>query len=113
MGNFNNQNTTGANFALPGDIAIDSAGNAWVANTNNHSVVELTSSGSLAGGLAPLPANVLNPLQLAIDASGNVWVTCSIQDFDSVVELIGAAHPVLTPQVACLARTPPHAVCLP
>ncbi|MGO9604632.1 MAG: hypothetical protein ACLQAT_14805 [Candidatus Binataceae bacterium] len=110
-GNFNNSNPTGANFNEPFGVAIDADGDVWVGNFNGNSVTELTSSGGLAGNFAPIGANFNEPQGMAIDASGNVWVTNS--NGNSVAEFVGAARPVLTPLVACLDKSPPHAVCLP
>jgi predicted outer membrane repeat protein len=108
---FNNSNTSGANFNEPEGIAIDGAGNVWTSNAGGNSVTELTSSGGLIGNFAPIGANFNSPEGVPIDASGNVWVP----NFggNSLAELIGVARPVLTPLVACLNQTPPHAVCLP
>jgi hypothetical protein len=113
---FGNYNPTNANFNGPFAIAIDSGGNAWIANSAGAYVTELTSSGELAGsfdiGFLGLQTGV------AIDASGNVWLAIAGALFPTpaprfVVEIIGAAGPVLTPVEACLKRTPPHAVCKP
>ena len=65
----------GADFNNPYGVAIDAAGNVWVANDNGNSVTELTSSGGLAGNFAPSGANFSSPFGVAIDAAGNVWVT--------------------------------------
>jgi streptogramin lyase len=75
-GNYNNTNTTGANFDGPNGIAIDASGNAWIANEGGNSVTELSSSGAFAGNYNngnTSGANFDIPAQLAIDASGNVW----------------------------------------
>lgn len=101
----------GANFDFPEQVKVDAAGNAWVANGDGDSVTELNSSGGLAGNFAPIGADYGFPDGLAIDASGNVWTANS--ENDNVAEIVGAARPVLTPLVACLKRTPAHAVCLP
>ncbi len=54
----------------PVGIAIDSAGNVWVANTGSNAVQELNaSSGTVSGTFSVTGAE-----GLAIDASGNVWV---------------------------------------
>ena len=114
VGNFD---PSGANFNGPGRIAIDAAGNVWVTNGGvntlgnpSSSVTELNSSGGLVGNFAPIGANFKGPNDVAIDSAGNVWVTNFHQ---SLTELVGAARPVLTPRVACLKQSPPHAVFLP
>jgi streptogramin lyase len=101
----------GANFDGANVIAIDSAGDAWVPNNNGASLTELTSGGNLAGYFTPAGAGFNHPNGAAIDAAGNVWI--SNKRNNSVSEMIGVAGPVLTPLVACLKVSPPHAVCLP
>jgi hypothetical protein len=39
--NFNNTNTSGANFNGPGGVAVDASGNVWVTNYGGNSVSEL------------------------------------------------------------------------
>ncbi|MGO9059197.1 MAG: hypothetical protein ACLQU2_17685 [Candidatus Binataceae bacterium] len=70
----------GAKFNEPNAVAIDAAGNVWVTNPFGNSVVELTSSGSLAGNFNnsnTIGANFDSPQVVAIDATGNVWVANS------------------------------------
>ncbi len=65
----------------PYGIAIDSAGNVWVANSVSHNVIELNSSGTTIGTYAAATA----PYGIAIDSAGNVWVTNSANN--NVIEL--------------------------
>jgi hypothetical protein len=59
----------------PGGVAIDLAGNAWVAASDNE-VYKLNSSGATTG--TPLTENGLNlPTGIAIDPSGVIWVANS------------------------------------
>jgi streptogramin lyase len=101
----------GSNFDQPISVAIDSAGNVWTPNSDGNTLTELTSSGGLAANFVPVGAGFDRPDGVAIDASGNVWV--GNVDVNSVSEFIGAASPVMTPLVACLKQTSPHAACLP
>jgi secreted PhoX family phosphatase len=111
--------TSGAQFNSPYAAAIDSAGDVWVTNNVGDSVSELlagctTSSCTglnFAPGITNDNDNFDNPQGVAIDASGNVWVADT--SGNNVGELVGAAHPVLTPLVACLTQATPHAVCIP
>ena len=73
---------TGGGLSGPRDIAIDAAGDAWVANqaspTNNsvYDVTELSSTGSVLSGTSGYTTASLNePYGIAIDHSGNAWVT--------------------------------------
>jgi streptogramin lyase len=67
----------GGDILFPFIIAIDTSGNAWVANyiNPNSTVTELTSSGALAAGTGNFTGNGLSiPTGLAIDGNNNVWV---------------------------------------
>ncbi|MCL4848530.1 MAG: hypothetical protein KJ066_18445 [Acidobacteria bacterium] len=79
---------TEARFAAPGGIAIDGAGNLYVADRGNHRIRKVTPAGvvtTLAGsgqGSADGPATQAQfhrPTGVAVDASGVVYVT----DYDA------------------------------
>jgi len=80
-----------AAFNSPYSIAVDGAGNVWVANAAGNSVSELTGASGYTTGLNFAPAGaILNfPSWLAIDASGNIWVANS--KGNSVSELTNAS----------------------
>jgi sugar lactone lactonase YvrE len=74
-----------AAFAYPGGVALDSAGNAYVADTSNHTIRKITPAGVVTtlAGLAGTPgtsdgsgaaARFNTPGGVAVDASGNVYV---------------------------------------
>lgn len=79
-------NTDGApgRFSQPGGVAIDAAGNVYVADTANHTVRKITASGviTLAGksGIAGsidgigAVATFSGPVAVAVDLAGNVYV---------------------------------------
>src|SRR5688500_16983903 len=78
-------NGTGAaaRFNLPRGVAVDTAGNVYVADTSNSAIRKITSAGvvtTLAGGTAGsvdgtgAAARFLSPNGLAVDATGNVYV---------------------------------------
>ncbi len=54
----------------PLGIAIDSSGDAWVTNTGNGDITELSPTGATIGTYA-VGTNPLNP---SIDSAGNIWV---------------------------------------
>ncbi|HWW96926.1 MAG TPA: hypothetical protein VNY74_04485 [Edaphobacter sp.] len=100
---------TGGGLTNPLAIAIDGAGNAWVTSDSistssgspvaYNSVVQFGSDGTLLSGATgySLSTNGIAgglPRGIAIDGSGNVWVAAS---GTNVVELVGAATPVVTP----------------
>ncbi|MBA5686187.1 hypothetical protein H3H39_03870 [Duganella sp. LX47W] len=73
-----------ASFNGPGHIAVDAAGNLYVADTGNHTIRKITPDGNvstLAGSGTPGNANGMgaaasfnNPSGVAVDATGNVYV---------------------------------------
>jgi len=77
-----------ASFSAPSGIAIDSAGNIYVADSSNNTIRNITSAGvvtTLAGtagvtgsadGTGPT-ASFKSPKSVAIDSAGNVYVTDS------------------------------------
>lgn len=87
--------------SYPSAIAIDGAGNVWVANAGGNNVSELSPTGALLGTFAV----GIDPSAIAIDGAGDVWVvnmghrTIGTAAGDSnVSELIGTgASPVKTP----------------
>jgi hypothetical protein len=100
---------TGGGLTNPLAIAIDGAGNAWVTSDSistssgspvaYNSVVQFGPDGTLLSGATgySLSTNGIAgalPDGIAIDGSGNVWVAASSTN---VVELVGAATPVVTP----------------
>jgi len=78
-----------------GQIAIDGAGNVWVASGSlseysNAGVALSPSTGFRGGGTGDTG-------QIAVDGSGNVWVTIPGSETYGVIEYIGAGTPVVTP----------------
>jgi len=83
-------NGTAALFNMPQGIAVDAAGNVYVADTNNSTIRKVASTG-VVSTLAGAPgqtggsdgtgssARFYNPFGLAVDAAGNVYVA----DYDN------------------------------
>jgi len=81
-------NYTGGGLDFPEQVAIDSAGNAWVANGGG-SVTEISSTGGFLSGTTGYTDGTLStPIGIAIDTSGNVWVANN--GGNSVTELSSA-----------------------
>jgi sugar lactone lactonase YvrE len=92
----------GGGLNNPSGVAIDGAGDVWVTNNPQYPyytgsmVVEISSTGTfLSGpnGYVPGGSSLSYSRYVAIDGSGNVW----IPEAQSLVELVGAATPVVTP----------------
>ena len=95
---------TAALFNMPQGIAVDAAGNVYVADTNNSTIRRINAAG-VVSTLAGAPgqtggsdgtgssARFYNPFGLAVDAAGNVYVA----DYDnSTVRKVTAAGVVST-----------------
>jgi hypothetical protein len=116
--------STGANLTWTFGSAVDGNNNVWFVNrcgnyggcgggTGINSIIQINGSNNLAispptnyipesqyynstgTGLTGMTTLLNDSLNVAIDPSGNVWVTNYIGN--SVVELVGAAAPVVTP----------------
>ena len=69
-------NYAGGGLNEPFGIAIDGAGNAWVANFANNAVTEISSTGTFLSGASGYTGGGLDTATgIAIDSSGNAWVT--------------------------------------
>ncbi|MEI8090349.1 MAG: NHL repeat-containing protein, partial [Opitutaceae bacterium] len=99
-----------ARFSNPSGVAVDAAGNIYVADRGNHTIRKITSGGmvtTLAGSTAGDPgstdgtgtdARFYSPAGVAVDANGNVYVAertnhtiRKITSFGVVTTLAGAA----------------------
>ncbi|AYL97716.1 NHL repeat-containing protein [Mucilaginibacter celer] len=71
-----NATATSATFNKPNGIAIDGAGNIYVAEANNHAIRKITAAGvvtTFAGGNKRI-AFVGSPSAITFDASGNLFI---------------------------------------
>jgi secreted PhoX family phosphatase len=99
-------------FSSGGQIAIDGLDNAWVmdfdsgASTGKYRMVDLSGSNSAVlgtplTGTSGLQSSYLSaPQSFAIDSSGDIWISnqAASSGVDSLVEFLGVAGPVKTPQ---------------
>ncbi len=65
---------TGGGLGEPSAVAIDAAGNAWVANFNGVVVSKFLADGSAATASGFSGGGLKESLGIAIDGSGNAWV---------------------------------------
>lgn len=65
-------NPGGAPLGAPGSVALDGAGNIYIADTVNDDIVELTASG--AASVLPVGTALSFPVGVAVDGSGNVYI---------------------------------------
>ena len=96
---------TSALFNMPQGIALDGAGNVYVADTGNHVIRKVTPAG-LVTTLAGLPgsfgsadgagtnAQFNSPHGVAVDSSGNVFVTDCLNDTIRMITLFGVVSTV-------------------
>jgi hypothetical protein len=113
--------SSGATFNQPFSATIDGLGNVWVTNRANGgaaagSIAEITNAGvavSPTGNYKPAIFSgssgattyfLTDPLNAAIDGSGDIWITN--YGGEEIVEMIGAAAPVVTPLSYATGTTP-------
>jgi streptogramin lyase len=82
--------TMGGNSTLstPYAIAIDAAGNVWVANESGSTVTEFSTTGGVLA--TPAAAGLIGAQGIALDRSGNVWVANTAGN--SVIEFTAASN---------------------
>lgn len=94
---------TGGGLLHPSAVAIDGAGQVWVANGGN-TISSFSNTGTAQSpatgygattAAAPTPYNV--PSSIAIDQAGSVWITNS--GGNTVTRIFGSAAPVVVPLV--------------
>ena len=96
---------TGGGISAPSGVAVDGAGNVWVANVHSNCVTKIPAGGKSAP-IKFTAKGISFPTGLAIDGGGNVWVSSYGHKIEkkgsavgNVIELIGVASPVLTPVI--------------
>ena len=86
---------TAARFASPTGLAVESAGNIYVADKNNNSIRRVTANGEVMTLVVTVGAygstHFSNPSDVAIDSAGNVYVA---DQFDRTIQRIGESTTV-------------------
>jgi tripartite motif-containing protein 71 len=82
---FGGESSGAGRLSAPRDVAIDSKGNAWVADTAHSRVQEFNSTGEFVAQFG----TAIAPNGIALDAEGNVWVvgTTQVRKYTSGGEL--------------------------
>lgn len=93
---YDNNQYTGGGLNTPVSLAIDGAGNFWMANSKADTVTGMNSSGTAlaTNGFPTGAATSSFAYGAAPDLSGNLW---TINSDGSVTELLGQAAPTATP----------------
>ena len=65
---------TGGGLNLPGGVALDGTGNAWVANEGSNAVTVLATGAFVSGSSGYVSSAIVGAQGIAVDASGNVWL---------------------------------------
>ncbi len=77
-------------FANYPAIAIDAAGDVWLASWSSKSVSELTSAGAIVTGVSYTGGGLNYPYSIAVDGADDLWVTNATNPGESVSELTSA-----------------------
>ncbi len=75
---FGSSGTGGGQFSHPAGSVVDSKGNLWVVDQNNHRVEKFNEAGEYLTSFAysdPGIGQLLRPTDIAVDLKGNLWVT--------------------------------------
>ena len=78
-----------ARFSAPADVAADSAGNLYVADTGNNSIRRITA----AGVVSTVATGFNHPAGIAVDGSGNLYVA---DTGNNSIRMVSAAGAVTT-----------------
>jgi sugar lactone lactonase YvrE len=78
---------TGGGLNAPTGVALDAAGDVWIANAGGNGVTELSPAGVQLTGTTGYTGsgNILGAQGIAVDTTGNVWIADTL--LSSVVEL--------------------------
>ena len=83
---------TGGGLNQPAGLAIDAAGNVWVANSNANTLTELSPLGVPANANGITGGGLKEPFSIAIDLQGNVWTANTFGN--SLSEFTGGGQPL-------------------
>jgi DNA-binding beta-propeller fold protein YncE len=75
--NWGGEFVPGATFWDPHEIVIDAQGHLWLADTNNHRIIEFDANGvqlRAIGSEGKGPLQFIRPTDVAFDADGNIYV---------------------------------------
>jgi Bacterial Ig-like domain (group 3) len=87
-------NPIGGGYDIPFGVAVDGAGNVFVADTFNNAVEEvLAVNGVIPPGATPVTIASLNkPYGIAVDRSGNIFISQQSEQVISEIPLVGGQY---------------------
>jgi sugar lactone lactonase YvrE len=102
--NGNTGSATSVELAFPEGVAVDGAGNLYIADVNNFRVRKVTPGGTLttvagvgaageSGDGGPATSALVAPSRLAVDGAGNLYIADS---FDNVIRLVTPGGTITT-----------------
>jgi sugar lactone lactonase YvrE len=86
----------GSGFNTPGGVAVDAAGNVYVADYGNRSVKELVAvGGSIPSSptIRTLGSGFFTPFGVAVDGAGNIYVADLLSNLVYEIEAVGGSIP--------------------
>ena len=83
-----------ARLAFPRDVAVDGAGNLFIADTNNHRVRKVDSAGVISTVAGTDSAGLFSPQGVAVDGAGNLFIADTVNHWIRKVDSAGVISTV-------------------
>ncbi len=98
--------TLGSGFRFPGGVAVDGAGNVYVADVKNNAVKEVVAVGGSIPASNPtiltLGSGFSEPFGVAVDGAGNVYVADFGNNAAKEIVAVGGSIPASSPTILTL-----------
>jgi hypothetical protein len=96
----------GSGFGLPAGVAVDGAGNVYVADQGNNAVKEIVAVGGSIPASNPtirtLGSGFSSPRSVAVDGAGNVYVADQFNNAVKEIVAVGGSIPASNPTIRTL-----------